>query len=121
MCQKYASQRSLCNHTKNFHTKTQIIRICQDNIKEISGQNPVQQTQKVQNEKTYECRYCDKINNHKQNRWAHKKTCKAKVAQETHKKQQEEIENMQLQVKVLKLMNENNLLKNKLQKEEEEL
>ena len=115
---KYASQRSLCNHNKKFHTKPQNIRICQDNIREVSVINQ-DQPQNEQKEKTYDCRYCDKIYNHKQNRWAHEKICEAKVEQENHKKQQEEIENLQLQVKVLKLMNENIRLKKKLQKEEE--
>ena len=103
---KYASQSSLCNHNKKFHPKPQNIRICKEKIRETSVKNPEQQPQNEQKEKTYDCRYCDKIYNHKQNRWAHEKICEAKVE---HQKQQEiekQQDVLQNEIKILKKENE---------------
>jgi len=82
---KYASYKSMWNHTTKFHNN----KISNENhiisIKEINNVEILES-----NNKEYNCRYCKKIYNHINSRWAHEKKCKIiseKKEEEEEKKQ----------------------------------
>jgi hypothetical protein len=75
ICNKnYASANSLWNHTKKFHknivTNNTVTNIC-NNIKPTIK---IKDTQK----KKYNCEFCDKSFNHRQNKYYHQLNCKHK-------------------------------------------
>ena len=75
----YASQSSLCNHNKKFHTKSIKVKNgkekCQDMTTKSNIITPILQNEPII--KTFDCRFCNnKKYKHKQSRWAHEKICK---------------------------------------------
>jgi len=92
LCNKnYPNQRSYLNHRRRFH---EIYVIDKDRKKDETNN-------------CYVCKYCDKEYKHFQSRWQHEKKCKV----ENEKKQQD----------ILTLQKENELLKNELIENKDEI
>lgn len=101
-CQKkYSSQSSLCNHKKKYHPPPDNIRKNQDDIREISGQNP-----EISKEKTYDCRHCDKKYKHLQTRWSHEQICKEIAKNRETQQIQQQLEKLKQENEILKLKNQ---------------
>jgi len=68
ICNKnYASMSSLCNHNKKFHIK---------NSKILNNSDKILKTSDKTSDKTYNCRYCNKIFINIKTRWSHEQKCK---------------------------------------------
>jgi hypothetical protein len=84
----YSSKSSLCNHNKKFHSVD-----CHTNVilSDTSGDTYVIPENK------YNCKYCNRIFNFRNNKWKHEKICKIK--EKTDLDKLTEIKKLELQVK----------------------
>jgi hypothetical protein len=101
---KYSSYQSLWIHNKKFHN----LKIYNNTI---SNENSLEIIQTISSK--LNCRYCNKLFKHIQNRHEHeKKVCKIK--EEKKEKQKQEQEQKELQLKKEQEQNEINILKNEM-------
>jgi hypothetical protein len=103
----YASQSSLCNHNKKFHSN-----VVTDNVTDNVTNNV---TNKIKN---ILCKYCKKQFNHRSNKCNHEKICKFKdnVIENNINSKIDKLENIIIELKNLILqqtldINNNNQLK----------
>jgi hypothetical protein len=77
LCKKiYSSASSLWNHNNKFHNENSQQK---SNTSLINIKNSQIKSEKQKIEKTYQCKFCNKIYNVKQSKWSHEKICKKKT------------------------------------------
>jgi hypothetical protein len=116
ICNKvYSSKSSLCNHNKKFHNNINTDVVISNHTVNINNHNVSlqQNNNNVQDQscinKKYQCLYCNKIFNNRQNKHRHEKTCKNKLNESIQEKELElklkKEENIRLkeEAKILKL------------------
>ena len=100
ICNKnYSSQSSLCNHNKKFHTKSNVA-VCCGSVAVSCGSVAVccgsvaVSCNSDKAAKKYVCSFCNRIFNHRSNKFNHEKICKHKNNNIDNKSEIVEIKNM---------------------------
>jgi hypothetical protein len=100
ICNKqYASQSSLCNHNKKFHSNNLLLNINNQNIVAESNGFLCKSNGKIKSSNgSLNCKYCNKIFKSKQNKYEHqKKVCEPKfLSKENIELEQIKLENEKL-------------------------
>jgi hypothetical protein len=74
ICYKeYASASSLCNHNNKFHSE--LLKKKSDNSLKKSDNSLKKSDNNFNNQKQYNCRFCNKEYTNKQSRWSHEQKC----------------------------------------------
>jgi hypothetical protein len=94
---QYSSYQSWWNHNKKFHISKTIKSNHLGNHLVINNNQ-----ESPHDNRSLQCKFCNKLFTHKNNRWRHEKTCKEKEKREQMAEMEREIDQKQLQIQLKK-------------------